>query len=95
MVVASMVRILGIDPGLRTTGFGVVEATGSQLAYVASGTISTTALATGDVPGRIRVLFEGVQEVVQRYQPTAAAVEIVFVNTNPQSSLLLGQARGA
>jgi len=90
-----MNRILGIDPGLRTTGFGVVEATGGKLTYVASGTISTTALATGDLPGRIRVLFEGVQEVIKRYQPTAAAVEIVFVNTNPQSSLLLGQARGA
>ena len=95
MVVAPMVRILGIDPGLRTTGFGVVEALGGKLTYVASGTISTTALATGDLPGRIRVLFEGVQEVIQRYHPTAAAVEIVFVNTNPQSSLLLGQARGA
>jgi crossover junction endodeoxyribonuclease RuvC len=88
-------RILGIDPGLRTTGFGVIECDGPRLAYVASGTISTTQLAVGDLPGRIKVLFEGVREVVQRYQPQQAAVEIVFVNVNPQSTLLLGQARGA
>ncbi|MBH9552371.1 crossover junction endodeoxyribonuclease RuvC [Inhella gelatinilytica] len=92
-------RILGIDPGLQTTGFGVIEADGPRLAYVASGTIRTTGagcgVATGDLPGRIRILFEGVREVIQTYQPTCAAVEIVFVNVNPQSTLLLGQARGA
>ena len=88
-------RILGIDPGLQTTGFGVIEADGPRLAYVASGTISTTHLPRGDLPGRIKILFDGVQEVMQRYQPQQAAVEIVFVNTNPQSTLLLGQARGA
>ncbi len=90
-----MPRILGIDPGLRTTGFGVIEAEGATLRYVASGTISTTGHALGDLPGRIKVLFEGVREVVQRYQPQQAAMEIVFVNVNPQSTLLLGQARGA
>ena len=90
-----MPRILGIDPGLRTTGFGVIEAEGATLRYVASGTISTTKEALGDLPGRIKVLFEGVREVVQRYQPQQAAMEIVFVNVNPQSTLLLGQARGA
>jgi crossover junction endodeoxyribonuclease RuvC len=90
-----MIRILGIDPGLRTTGFGVIECEGAKLHYVASGTISTTHLAVGDLPGRIKVLFEGVREVVQRYQPQQAALEIVFVNVSPQSSLLLGQARGA
>ncbi len=88
-------RILGIDPGLRTTGFGVIDATGQQLSYVASGTISTTHLAQGELPARLKVLFEGIQEVITRYQPEAAAVEIVFVNVNPQSTLLLGQARGA
>ena len=88
-------RILGIDPGLRTTGFGVVDAQGHRLSYVASGTISTTHLAQGDLPARLKVLFDGIQEVVARYQPEAAAVEIVFVNVNPQSTLLLGQARGA
>ncbi len=88
-------RILGIDPGLQTTGFGVVEAHGAQLHYVASGTIRTTHLVRADLPGRLKVIFDGVREVIQRYQPSHAAVEIVFVNTNPQSTLLLGQARGA
>ena len=88
-------RILGIDPGLRTTGFGVVDVDGSRLSYVASGTISTVHLKTGALPSRLRVLFDGVREVVQRYQPVSASVEIVFVNVNPQSTLLLGQARGA
>jgi len=88
-------RILGIDPGLQTTGFGVIDVDGARLAYVASGTISTAALARGDLPGRIKVLYEGVREVVERYGPHQASLEIVFVNVNPQSTLLLGQARGA
>lgn len=91
-------RILGIDPGLQTTGFGVIECHGQQLRYVASGTIRTTrteGVQLGDLPARLKILFEGINEVVQRYQPETAAVEIVFVNVNPQSTLLLGQARGA
>ena len=88
-------RILGIDPGLQTTGFGVVDVDGHQLTYVASGTIRTTQLALGDLPGRLKVLFDGIGEVAARYQPDVATVEIVFVNVNPQSTLLLGQARGA
>lgn len=88
-------RILGIDPGLRTTGFGVVDAQGSALSYVASGTISTQHLDIGALPQRLKVLFDGIREVVQRYTPDCASVEIVFVNVNPQSTLLLGQARGA
>ncbi|MDF1484794.1 crossover junction endodeoxyribonuclease RuvC [Ramlibacter sp. H39-3-26] len=88
-------RILGIDPGLQTTGFGVVDVDGHALAYVASGTIRTTHLPLGDLPARIKVLYDGVREVVERYAPDAATVEIVFVNVNPQSTLLLGQARGA
>lgn len=88
-------RILGIDPGLQTTGFGVIDADGPRLAYVASGTIKTSAVATGDLPGRLKILFDGIREVIARYQPQCAAVEIVFVNVNPQSTLLLGQARGA
>jgi crossover junction endodeoxyribonuclease RuvC len=90
-----MSRILGIDPGLQTTGFGVIDTDGPRLAYVASGTIKTTGVPTGDLPARIRILFEGVREVVQTYAPEQAAMEIVFVNVNPQSTLLLGQARGA
>jgi crossover junction endodeoxyribonuclease RuvC len=88
-------RILGIDPGLRTTGFGVIECDGPRLAYVASGTIRTDALPNGDLPGRLKILFDGVREVMARYTPDAASIEIVFVNVNPQSTLLLGQARGA
>ena len=92
-------RILGIDPGLQTTGWGVIDAQGPQLAYVASGTIRSTGrgidVATGDLPARIRLLFDGAREVMQAYRPDCAAMEIVFVNVNPQSTLLLGQARGA
>lgn len=92
-------RVLGIDPGLQCTGFGVVEKEGPRLHYVASGTIRTTGaagrLAQGDLPGRLGLIFSSVQEVVRRYQPHQASCEIVFVNVNPQSTLLLGQARGA
>jgi crossover junction endodeoxyribonuclease RuvC len=88
-------RILGIDPGLRCTGFGVIEAEGGRLHYVASGTIRTDAAALGDLPGRLKIIFDGVREVAARYRPDCASVEIVFVNVNPQSTLLLGQARGA
>ena len=98
-------RILGIDPGLRTTGFGIIDWQGHRLQYVASGTINTAGRTrrkqeqnfpdTGDLPARIRLLCEGIAEVVQTYRPTEAALEIVFVNVNPQATLLLGQARGA
>jgi crossover junction endodeoxyribonuclease RuvC len=88
-------RILGIDPALRTTGFGVIDVEGSVLHYVASGTIKTDAAAVGDLPGRLKIIYDGVREVAARYEPTCASIEIVFVNVNPQSTLLLGQARGA
>jgi crossover junction endodeoxyribonuclease RuvC len=88
-------RIIGIDPGLQRTGFGVIEAEGSRLVYVASGTIVTTEAPRGDLPLRLKIIFDGVLEVVERYQPDCASAEIVFVNVNPQSTLLLGQARGA
>ena len=85
-------RILGLDPGLRITGFGLVDQLGSQLRYVASGCIKT---ADGELPGRLKTLLDGVREVIATYQPDVVAVEKVFVNVNPQSTLLLGQARGA
>ena len=88
-------RILGIDPGLRTTGFGVLDAEGPTLRYVASGVIQTARAQQGDLPARLKVLFDGIRELQARYQPDVAAVEIVFVNVNPQATLLLGQARGA
>ena len=87
-------RVLGIDPGLRTTGFGVIDYTQQRLKYVASGTISTDS-STQSTPERLGVLFKGVTEVIQTYLPEYAAVEQVFLNVNPKSTLLLGQARGA
>ena len=91
---ATTVRILGIDPGLQTTGFGVLDVTGSRLQYVASGVIDTTRQDRGDLPARLKVIYDGIREIHARYQPEVASVEIVFVNVNPQSTLLLGQARG-
>ena len=88
-------RILGIDPGLQTTGFGVIDVDGHRLQYVASGTIKTTRVDLGNLPARIKILYDGLREVHQRYGPDSASLEITFVNVNPQATLLLGQARGA
>lgn len=85
-----MRRILGIDPGLRATGFGVIDR-GERLRYVASGTIRSP---EGLLPDRLKVLLLGIQQVIAEYQPQEVAIEQVFVNINPQSTLLLGQARG-
>ncbi len=85
-------RILGIDPGLRITGFGVLDRHGQQLSYVASGCIRTP---EGELPERLKVILASLGEVIDLHQPHEVAVEKVFVNVNPQSSLLLGQARGA
>jgi crossover junction endodeoxyribonuclease RuvC len=85
--------ILGIDPGLRTTGFGVIEKHGNKLRYIASGTVKTG--SDGELPPRLKIILQGVSEIVGTYQPDCAAIEKVFVNVNPQSTLLLGQARGA
>ncbi|MFM7570142.1 MAG: crossover junction endodeoxyribonuclease RuvC [Betaproteobacteria bacterium] len=84
-------RILGIDPGLRRTGFGVIEQTGSSLTYVASGVIK---VPDGELAPRLRTIHEGVSEVIDTWRPDLASVEIVFVNVNPQATLALGQARG-
>ena len=84
--------ILGIDPGLRTTGFGVIHKQGAKLRYTASGTIKSD---EGNLPTRLKVILDGVAEVARIYQPECSAIEQVFVNVNPQSTLLLGQARGA
>ncbi|MDR0274488.1 MAG: crossover junction endodeoxyribonuclease RuvC [Burkholderiaceae bacterium] len=88
-------RILGIDPGLRITGFGVLDTQGGALRYAASGVIQTAAAERGDLPARLKLLFDGITELIARYRPEVAVVEIVFVNVNPQATLLLGQARGA
>ena len=85
-------RILGIDPGLRVTGFGVIEQQNKQIKYVTSGRIKTSG---SDLSERLKEIVEGVGEVIVQYGPDVAAIEKVFVNVNPQSTLLLGQARGA
>ncbi len=85
-------KILGIDPGLRVTGFGVVHKEGMRLSYIASGTIR---IPDGDLPSRLKVILDGVGDIVRTYQPDCAAIEIIFSNVNAQSTLLLGQARGA
>jgi crossover junction endodeoxyribonuclease RuvC len=86
------VIILGLDPGLARTGWGVVEHVGSRLRHVAHGTVVTS--ATASLPMRLLMLHDGLREVVAQVQPDAAAVEEVYVNTNAQSTLKLGQARG-
>jgi len=86
-------RILGIDPGLRVTGFGVIEKRGGKLAYITSGCIKTG--EGGALPERLKIILDGIAEVCAAQQPQQAAIEKVFVNVNPQSTLLLGQARGA
>ena len=87
----SRLRILGIDPGLVVTGFGILDKTGDRLAYVASGCIRTP---RGDLAGRLKSILDGLGEVICTHRPTQVALEQVFVNANPRSTLLLGQARG-
>ncbi|TAN29730.1 MAG: crossover junction endodeoxyribonuclease RuvC [Castellaniella sp.] len=86
-------RILGIDPGLRRTGFGVIEASGARLWYVASGTIVVP--AGQPLSERLKVILDNLREVARDAHPDQAAMEKVFLNKNPASTLLLGQARGA
>jgi len=86
-----MARILGIDPGSRVTGFGVIEVAGTAARYLASGVIRTEGAS---FPQRLRCIFEQVTEVIERYAPDTFAIEQVFVNRNVESALKLGQARG-
>ncbi len=88
-----MTRIIGIDPGLTHTGWGVIDQNGNRLQYVACGRISAPpALAMAD---RLHYIFKFLQTVFSTYQPHQAALEETFVNSNPRSALILGQARGA
>jgi crossover junction endodeoxyribonuclease RuvC len=84
-------RILGIDPGLRVTGFGVVDKNGSRLTYITSGRIRTP---DGNLALRLKSILDGLAEVIVEQRPVQVALEKVFVNVNPNSTLLLGQARG-
>ncbi len=86
------IRILGIDPGLRTTGWGVIEAEGSRLGFVACGVVRSE--ASDELSARLRALHAGLAQVIAAHAPQEAAVEETFVNRDPQSALKLGQARG-
>lgn len=88
-----MERILGIDPGSRTTGYGVIVSDRGRIGFIACGVIK----ASPQLPfaHRLNQIFDGVNEVIQLHGPTAAAIEDVFLATNPRSALKLGQARGA
>jgi len=85
------VRILGIDPGLRVTGFGIIDKTGATLGYVASGCIKSP---EGELPERLKAILLGLRELIAAHAPAQVAIEKVFVNVNPESTLALGQARG-
>jgi crossover junction endodeoxyribonuclease RuvC len=87
-----MTRILGIDPGSRVTGYGIVDQHGQQIAYVASGCIRAQ---DGSFAERLGTIFEGVSRIIQQYNPGEMAIERVFLNKNADSALKLGQARGA
>ena len=85
--------ILGLDPSLSCTGWGVVRAEGSRISHIANGQIPTD--AKSPMPARLAALQSGIAEVIANYRPDRAACEEVFVNKNPQSTLKLAQARGA
>jgi crossover junction endodeoxyribonuclease RuvC len=87
-----MTRILGIDPGSRITGFGIIEQIGNRTSYVESGCIRA---GDGEFAQRLRTIFEGLQDIVTLYVPDEVAIEQVFMHRNPDSALKLGQARGA
>ncbi len=85
-------RILGIDPGLRSTGWGIIDVDGNRLIHVAHGVVASDRAAS--LAARLTRIHEGLCDVVERYRPLSAAVEETFVNKNPKSTLALGQARG-
>lgn len=86
-------KILGIDPGLRNTGFGIIEIIDKAPLYISSGVISTN--SNSSLALRLKDIVNGINEVINAYKPDIVSIEKVFVNVNPQSTLLLGQARGA
>jgi crossover junction endodeoxyribonuclease RuvC len=90
--VIERVRIIGLDPGLRRTGWGIIEYEGNRLRHGAHGVIATEASAT--TARRLTQIFRGIEEVFDAHAPGAAAIEEIFVNKNPGSTLKLGQARG-
>ena len=87
-----MSLIIGIDPGSRLTGYGIIEKDGQKLKFIDAGTIRTE---TTEMPERLKRIFAGIERIVKFHGPTEAAVEQVFMAKNPDSALKLGQARGA
>jgi len=87
-------KILGIDPGLSVTGYGIINFDDDKIEYQASGTIKTTTKDSG-FPERLGEIIDGLNQIIIQYKPVCASIEKVFVNINPQSTLMLGQARGA
>jgi crossover junction endodeoxyribonuclease RuvC len=85
-------RLIGIDPGLRTTGWGVIEADGNRLRHIANGRVKSEAGAS--MAERLAALYDGLVAAIETWKPFEAAVEETFVNANPASALKLGQARG-
>jgi crossover junction endodeoxyribonuclease RuvC len=90
--VGDWTRILGIDPGSRITGYGLIDSNGPATRYVASGCIRTEG---DELPARLKIIFEGVRALVLEYRPGEVAIEKVFVHRNADSALKLGQARSA
>ncbi len=89
----AIIRLMGIDPGSRITGYGIVEMDGPRSRYIASGGIQTD--SSRPVPERLKTIFESIADLIREYQPMEVAVEQVFMHRNPDSALKLGQARGA
>jgi crossover junction endodeoxyribonuclease RuvC len=87
-----MTRILGIDPGSRLTGYGIVESTGNRLVYVACGCIRLPEI---DHPGRLKLIFDSVCQIIEQHAPQQCAIEEVFLGKSVSSALKLGQARGS
>ena len=85
-------RILGLDPSLASTGWGIIEAENNRIRYVADGVVKTG--ASVDAAGRLAALHQVICDIIEQYKPDEAAIEKVFLNMNPESSLKLGQARG-
>jgi crossover junction endodeoxyribonuclease RuvC len=91
-MVRQPIRILGIDPGLRRTGWGLIESDGNRLIYVACGSVETSERAA--LGARLVVIHDGLVAVIEKFSPHEAAVEMTFVNANAAATLKLGQARG-
>ena len=87
-----MIRILGIDPGSRSTGYGIVDQDGQRISYVASGCVRAQGVSLAT---RLGIIYDGISQIIREYRPVEMAIEQVFMNRNADSALKLGQARGA